>query len=212
MQELNIEQRRQFLKNYDNLVELFGQDLVDDGLSRYTLRQLCDVYQIPLQDAYGRPAANVPSAPYQKPHIFLGSKRTYYRFVNHQGWEKSISTPVTEWQVPAQYQHLAQADNITRPALLKLWPWLNQFELDIYTLDFGQGRQPEFYVRFGTEYGGHRCFYVPIQALKDGDADAIVERNQTYLKWYTKSDDLWNRMKLDPVFIAFLDRVKEGAK
>lgn len=214
MIELNLEQRRQFLKNHDKLVELFGQDLVDEGLLRYSMLQLCDEYQIPLQDADGRPAYNVRKEPYQKPHIFLGKKRTHYRFVNHQGWEKSVATPVTSWQVPAQYQHTHQAQNIVRPALHKLRPWLNAFRLNIYPMEFYQDFDQDFYVKLGAEYwkGGFSSLYVPVKAFLAGDVDAIVKRNETYFKDYTKDETVWGRMKLDPTVIRFLDLVKESAK
>lgn len=214
MIELNLEQRREFLKNYDKLVEMFGQDLVDEGLMRYNMRQLCDEYQIPLQDVNGRPADNVRDKPYQKPHIFLGKKRAYYRFVNSTGWEKSMPTPVTEWQVPAQYQHTYQVENIVRPALLKLHPWLANFKLAIYALDFYNGYDQDFYVKLGVNYwkSGFDCLYVPMKAFLAGDVDAIVARNESYFKDYTKTSSVWNCMKLDPTVIRFLELTKENAK
>lgn len=213
MIELNLEQRREFLKNYDMLVELFGQDLVDEGLLSYSMYQLCDEYQIPLQDAYGRPAANVLDKPYHKVYISLGKKHTHYRFVNNQGWEKSVATPVTSWQVPAQYQHTHQARHIVRPALHKLRPWLHAFRLHIYPMEFYQNRDQDFYVKLGANYwkGGFDCLYVPIKAFLAGDVDAIIKRNETYFKDYTKDETVWGRMKLDPTVIRFLDLVKESA-
>lgn len=36
-----------------------------------------------------------------------------------------------------------------------------------------------------------------------------AERNQEYFKWYTKTDSVWNAIKLDPTVIAFLNIIKK---
>lgn len=213
MIELTLEQRRQFLNNHDKLVAMFGQDLVDEGLMRFSMHQLCDAYQIPLQDAYGHPASNVPSKPYHRVYISLGKKHTYHRFVNPQGWEKSVPTPVTEWQVPSQYQSNYQADYIVKPALLAMFPWLKNFRLRVYKLDFYQDWAGEFYVSLGYNYGpkgGFDCLYVPYEAFMAGDVNAVIERNQTYFTDYTKDPTVWQRMSLDPTVIAFFDHMRSA--
>ena len=211
MLDLSLEQRREYLRNYSKLVELFGQDLVDAGLMRYTMDQLCEVHQIPLQDAWGRPAANVRNEPWQKPFLCLGNKWTYYRFVK-DGWEKLVRTPVTEWQIPSQYQEGHQAEYIVRPALHAKFPWLASFRLDIYAQYFYSNHDDDFYVNLGYGYWINNSFnslYVPLRAFMEGDVAAIVKRNQEYFKWYTKTDSVWNAMKLDPTVIAFLNIIKK---
>lgn len=46
--EMSLEERRKFLNNYDKLVEMFGQELVDEGLLRYGM--LYDLPDVPAQD------------------------------------------------------------------------------------------------------------------------------------------------------------------
>lgn len=212
MLDLPLEQRREFLRNYSELVNLFGQELVDAGLMRYTLDQLCSAYQIPLQDAYGRPINNAQSKPGHVPYIFLGQKQTHYRFINAAGWEKSVPTPVTEWQIPNPNQGIYQAKHIVRPALLAKHPELASFRLNIYEQCFYSGHDEDFYVELGYGYWKNNSFsslYVPLNAFLTGDVGAIVERNQSYFKWYTKTDSVWNAMKLDPTVIAFLNIIKK---
>lgn len=210
--EMPLEQRREFLRDYDKLVTLFGAELVDQGLMKYSVTHLCDEYHVPLEDADNRPRAANP--PWQKPCVPLGRKRTYHRFFNAQGWEKSVSVPVETYMVPAQYQHTYQVQHIVAPAMKALYPWLASFKLSIYPLQFHQNAYSEFYVNTGTPYWKHAFnqLYVPFHAFMAGDVNAIIKRNQTYFDDYTKDKTVWQRMSLDPVVIAFLDKVKENAK
>lgn len=206
---MELEQRREFLHNYDKLVELFGQELVDQGLMRYTDSQLLQTQDYPLEDVDGH-SLN-PGKPYG-PHIYVGRVSAHHRFGNSMGWEKSVLVPVERYKVRNQYQHSYQAEHIVKPAMLTLYPWLADFKLSIYSIDFYEGRKEEFYVKLSREYSRHTCLYVPYKAFMDGDVEAIIKRNEEYLKRYTKSDTLWNAMREDPVIDAFLSKVKENKK
>jgi hypothetical protein len=222
---MELEQRREFLRNYDKLVDMFGQELVDQGLARYTDGQLTETKDFPLEDSNGR-SLN-PGKPYG-PHIYVGRTYTHHRFVNSQGWEKSVLVPVERYTVANQYQHNYQAQHIVKPAMLEMYPWLSEFELSIFSIDFCESGVKEFYVKLSETYSGHKSLYVPYKAFMEGDVEAIVKRNEEYLKWYTKSDALWNAMRdalwnamrdalwnamrEDPVIDAFLSKVKENKK
>jgi hypothetical protein len=206
---MELEQRREFLHNYDKLVELFGQELVDQGLMRYTDSQLLGTQDYPLKDANGRSLK--PSKPYG-PHIYVGRVCTHHRFTNREGWEKSVFVPVERYKVRNQYQHNYQSQLIVKPAMLALYPWLADFKLNIYSVHFYENGSNEFYVKLSREYSGHTCLYVPYKAFMDGDVEAIIKRNEEYLKWYTKSDEVWNAMREDPVIDEFLSKAKGNNK
>lgn len=206
---MNIEQRREFLHNYDKLVELFGQELVDQGLMRYTEYQLLETRDYPLEDVNKR-SLN-PGKPYG-PHIYLGRVGTYHTFHNSEGWEKSVFVTVDRYKVPHQHQYNYQAQHIVKPAMLALYPWLADFTLNIYSIHCHESGSNEFYVKLSREYSGHTCLYVPYKAFMQGNVEAIIKRNEEYLKWYTKSDVVWNTMREDPVIDAFLSKVKENKK
>jgi hypothetical protein len=188
---------------------MFGQELVDQGLASYTDSQLTETKDYPLEDANMR--GRTPGKPYG-PHIYVGRTRTHYRFINSQGWEKYADVPVERYTVPNQYQHNYQAQHIVKPAMLAMYPWLSEFKLSIYSIDFYKSGVDEFYVKLSETYSGHKSLYVPYKAFMEGDVEAIIKRNEDYLKWYTKSDALWNLMREDPVIDAFLSKVKENKK
>lgn len=206
---MELEQRREFLRNYDKLVELFGQQLVDVGLSRYTDSDLTEHLDFPLEDARG--ITLNPGKPYG-PHIYIGRTRASHRFVNNDGWEKSVYVPVERYLVPNQYQNIHQVNYIVKPAMMTLYPWLTDFNLNIYSIQFYEIQHNEFYVKLSKEYSGHTCLYVPYNAFMDGDVAAIIRRNEEYLEWYTKGSELWSAMREDPVVGAFLEKVKENKK
>ncbi len=206
---MELEQRREFLRNYDKLVEMFGQELVDEGLARYTDGQLTETKDYPLENANGR-SLN-PGKPYG-PHIYLGRTAAHYRFVNEDGWEKYVFVKVERYIVPNQYQRSYQAERIVKPAMLTLYPWLSEFKLQIYGMDFYANHAEEFYVNLSKAYSGHKTLYVPYKAFMEGDVAAIIKRNEGYLGWYTKGGDVWNAMRDDPVIDRFLTKVKENKK
>lgn len=198
--DLSIEDRRAYCKATPKLVAMFGQDLVDEGLRRFTMTQLVEVMQIPLKDAEGRPLPDREC--WHKPHQFLRNVVTHHRFVDARGWEKAVSTPVKQYMIPYHYQHTYEAQHIIRPAMEALFPWIKPFKLSIY--DVGYSENPEFYVDLPEAYKGHKALYVPYKAFAEGDVEAIIKRNETYLRDYTKSDEVWKSMSQDPVVIAFL--------
>jgi len=207
--EMSLEERRKFLNNYGKLVKMFGQELVDEGLLRYGLMyDLVEYKDFPLQDANGR------SLNPSKPHghsIYIGRLSTPHRFVNRQGWEKTVTVPVERYLVPYTWQGNDQAKHIVRPAMLKLYPWLEEFYFHVYQLCFFKDKQEEFYVTLSEEYGGHKSLYVPFHDFMVGDTEAICKRNESYLSWYTRDGVVWEKMRKDPVVLHFL-KSTEGNK
>lgn len=211
--ELSLEERREYYKKYPQLCELLGQEAVDEGLMRYGVMSLVEELQLPQTDVNGRPMANASKEPWCTPYRYLGRKQAHYRFTRDSGWEKYAPAVVLSFMVPHQYQHNDMAKYIIKPALLKQFPWLASFRLDVYPFNFYTGHDEEFYVRLGHDYGprgGHRSLYVPIRAFLAGDVAAIMERNRSYLKDYCRTDAVWAAMKLDPTVIRFLDLVREN--
>jgi len=92
-----------------------------------------------------------------------------------------------------------------------LYPWLEEFKLDFYSLDFYPGHTEEFYVNLGCSYSGHRSLYVPYKAFFSYDEAAIIKRNADYLRWYTKGDDVWLAMRENEIVINFFRSLKAYA-
>lgn len=196
---LTLEERREFFKDYREMCAVFGQERVDAGLMLYKVTDLVEEKQVPLQDANHR------STNYREPygpHRYIFRANRCYRFVRQDGWEKTEFVTVDLYMVPYVHQGNYHSKLIIRPALLAMAPWLATYEFDAYTYNFG--RAYEFYVRFGADINGHRSLYVPIDAFKNGDSAAIIERNATYLKRYTRSDDTWKKMCQLDVVKSFL--------
>lgn len=189
---LTLEDRREFFREYANLVALFGDALVDRGLLGLKESDIVETLNVPLTGPGGK---HYNGLCYHKPHRFLQRTTAGHTFY-HAGWERRETVPVNQYLVPAKYQNLA-LPLIIRPALIAKAAWLTNFNLKIYGLD-------EFYVTLSEPHAGHTSLYVPIKAFLAKDCDAIVARNIDYLKGYTKGDEVGPAVVADPVSQAFL--------
>jgi hypothetical protein len=113
--------------------------------------------------------------------------------------------------VPNRYQGLRH-ENVLRPCLVQKFPWLSSFRLSIYEVHLGGNGTPEFYVDLDADVQGHQSLYVPYEAFFAGNVDAIVERNRSYLKWYTHADLIWDEIKSLPKVKKFLTLVAKHNK
>ena len=198
--ELSLEDRRLFWRNYDKWCAMFSAPEVDEQLMKLSVMSIVDERNVPLRDWAGRPLQGRP--PFGV-HRALGTHHTYHRFVNDAGWERSEYVPCDSYMVPAQYQS-TKHEQIIRPIMHARYPWLAKFKCSFYSLDFYDNGVEEFYVKTAQDHAGHRSLYVPYRAFMAKDIGAIMERNESYLKSYTKSNAVWNSLKDDANVIAFL--------
>ena len=201
--ELSIEERCLFWRNYDKWCAMFTAHEVIEQLAKLPIHDIVDELKVPLQDAYGRPRQ--PYTPYET-HRKLGSKRTHYRFVNEQGWEKTVDVPCDIYMVPARYQSNAHTQ-VIKAIMEARYPWLTEFKCSFYQLSFYPNHVEEFYVKTAQSHGGHQSLYVPYAAFMTKDIAAIEKRNESYLQSYTRSNVVWNSMKDDANVLAFLLKV-----
>lgn len=209
-EELSLEDRRLFWRNYDKIVALFGAEKIDEGLMALKPSDIVEIYAAPLEgptQPFGR--NDYSGKCWLQPNRQVSPGREYVTFCNGE-WEQHKRVLCNRYLVPHQYQSL-RAESIIRPALVAKLPWLEGFKLAIYQMDFLDNFDDEFYVSLESKHGGHTSLYVPYKAALSGDVAAIVKRNESYLKWYCKTDDVWASMKADPVVVAFLDNVKGEA-
>jgi len=204
--DLSLEDRRLFFRNYDKFCGLFGTEVVDPLLMGISASKIVEIYEAPLDGPNVGAHRNYSGNCWQKPNRDLGRGHGHVKFHNGE-WEMTKQVPVHKWLVPNQYQHL-EHKKIIAPAMHAIFPWLADFKLNIYNMDFRDNHDDEFYVQLSLAHKGHSSLYVPYKAVLTGDVDAIIKRNSEYLKWYTKSDDVWNSIKDDPVVVAFLAKVK----
>jgi hypothetical protein len=202
--ELSLNDRRLFWRNYDKWCAMFTQPLVDAQLMGLSVTSIVDEYKVPLRDAYGKPRQG--REPGFQPHRKMGTHHTHYTFHNEQGWEKTEYVPCDTYMVPAQYQS-TKHDGMIAAMMHALYPWLAKYKCSFYSMNFYDNHAEEFYVRTANEHGpqgGHRSLYVPYDAFKAHDVAAIEKRNADYLRWYTKGEATWNSMREDANVIAFL--------
>ena len=206
--ELSIEDRRLFWRDYDKWCALFSAPEVDAQLAALSILSIVDEYKVPLRDWEGH---SLHGKCWQNPQRKLGTQHTYYTF-HRDGWERTENVPCDIYMVSAQYQS-TKHDGMVKAIMLARYPWLAEFKCSFYSLHFYNDHAEEFYVRTAKEHGphgGHRSLYVPYDAFFAHDAAAIEKRTESYLKSYTKSDEVWQAMKDDANVVKFLAHVKES--
>ena len=203
--DLSLEDRRTFWRAYESLSALFGAEAIDTGLMSLRPTEVVEIYASPLDGPRYPGCGSYSGECFYKPQRELERGHEYVTFHNGD-WEQHKRVPCRRYLVPYQYQGLSHG-KVIRPALLSKFPWLEKFELKIY--EFRGDGHNEIYVTTASDHRGHKALYVPYSALFAHDAEAIIERNRSYLEWYTKSSAAWESMKDDPVVVAFLKEVKK---
>ena len=206
--DLSLEDRRLFWRNYDDFAALFGAEYIDAGLMTLKPTNIVSIHNAPLEgpdDALNR---NFRGDCWYKPNRFLGKTHGYVMFYKG-AWQQQCRVACNQYLVPYPHQDLHVRQVIT-PALVVRAPWLAKFQIDIYPLRFLMSPGGEFYVRLANNHHGHRSLYVPYRALLAGDAEAIIKRNRSYFKRYTKADNVWESMQDDPVTVSFLEEVRNA--
>lgn len=207
---MSIEDRRKYFRAYQDMAIIFGEEAVDKELEKVRISDILEITKTPWNGNSG----NIAPGRYQsETRKFLGESREHGQ-VPHPLNPEYTTTKMWKYDVymgPAQYQSNAHMKMLTT-MLLDKFPWLEAFKFDAYSLrGGGDPLNDEFYVRLSDTYNKHHnALYVPYRALIEMDASVIVERNQSYLKDYTKSDEAWNALKEDPITKQFLQAVEDN--
>lgn len=187
--EMSLTERLFFLRSQERLIEIFGAELVQEKLMEMPTKKLVGIYHAEQK----RDPAN---------SVYLGQGMNYvtsYVTVGGKEFSRTDRVICHHWLVPNKIQHTELGQHLIRPCLLQKWPWLSEFKLDVYgTLD-------EFYVQLDAEVHGHRVLYVPYDALTKGDPEVIVNRMESYFKWYTHGRLGWDDFKNDPEVVKFME-------
>lgn len=220
-----LERRREYFRAYGTMSQLLGASEVDKHLMALKPGEVYDEYVAPNCTFEGRDYHGKYGG---KPSEFLGSEIHHYRFTRGQ-WETTQRVNCNIYLTPYESQGLVH-EKIIAPILKDRFPWLSDFKFHIYEMR-GDDRNPdEFYITLSESKEGHQSLYVPYKALLSGNADAIIERNRTYMESYIahhirkisnplpeqvlileKADRVIAAILADPVTVKFLDHVRASA-
>lgn len=187
--EMTLREKLFFLQSQERLVEIFGPELVQEKLMEVPTKKLVGIYH----SEQKREPAN---------SVYLGQEMNYvtsYVTVGGKEFSRTDRVNCHHWLVPNPIQHIEIAPHLIRPCLLQKWPWLSEFVLDVYwALD-------EIYVRLEWSVHGHRNLYVPYDAMVRENPALIVDRMESYFKWYTRGKLGWDNFKNDPEVVKFME-------
>lgn len=186
--QMGLVDRIKFLQSYAELVEVFGAETVDNLLMLMPLNKLLGIRH---EGAFSRN----PPRPFGN-ELYLGTEPNYVTntvLVNGKEYSRTDRVACHHYLTFAPVQHLATTDYIIKPAVQRMWPWLQDFKLAIYS------KLDEIYVSLG----GTDSLYVPYKALMLGDFNLVQARMDEYFRWYTKGEKTWDYFKDLPETIRF---------
>lgn len=206
-EEMSLEERRFFFRDYDKWCDLFGQDAVDRHLMNYPIAKLVDIDRISQRNGYTPKVSKLLGQQ-------VWSVRYHSMHKGHQ-WERTEQEMCNAYLVPHHYQGLYHGEMI-RAILTERFPWLEGYKTDIYELHFYDRASDCFYVRLSTSHQGHASLYVPYKAFLALDADAIIQRTVGYLRSYMaqRTEEERGAMErgimTDPVTNAFIEDIRKA--
>ena len=176
-QPLTHELASMFVRDYNALISLFGEEVVGKCLPRYTVGDFTTT-------AYARRDEGTDLY-YAKQGYPVKNDRCYHDYDIYRTFggkeyvakERALSR---EYLVPSQYQ--SKAGDLLRDCLYEARPFLKTFDIDVYKLD-GRTDNAEIYIK--CESGEKTLsLYTPIKALLEGDWTAIEKRHTSYHREY----------------------------
>lgn len=213
---MDLETRIKFFRAYNPLVTLFGEELVNEGLLKYEIRDLCIIRKAVIREEFKQPRGRSPSPLTNE--VDLGTAWTYTEIPHPRdnGYSKHGKALCAFFLGPNPYQGLKHAGLIIRPALLKLFPFLANYKLDVYEYRGHPEHQEEFYVNLDRPLGINgwcTSIYVPYKMLLNRDVEGIIAHNKDVLEKYAvgihdEEAVNWEVIKHDERVKQFLEDLK----
>ena len=170
---MTFELAEKYFYNFENYKKLFSERTLEIVLNNYELRNFATFNYVPVERA----------GHYENKGYYELTKNPVSRaFKEYRGdWERDVQKPARQFVVPSPYQ--SGENNFLRDCLLMDFPYLKNYGFDCYKFERDTG---EFYVKTGEK---GVSLYVPFKALQEKDPQIIIDRMNTYWKWYYNSPD-----------------------
>lgn len=169
---MNLAEGKMFVRNADNIIEVFGEAEFEAALENFDLKDFTTKEYVPLDNAgmlrYYTERMGYP---------ILGDARHFIReehYCKGQVWERYVDKPCREFLVPDRYQFSER--KLLHAMLAAKLPYFDHFKWKIYHLD-----RPDDDIYLECESGS---LYVPVKALLAADWQMILDRHCGYFKSY----------------------------
>lgn len=169
---MNKQECTMYFNNFEEYCNLFGEDAMLSALKSHNYKNFTTTQSVkPGNNAY-----------YDKLGYYKSDLKqcffTDHEFIKGRDYEAHYTAPGYEMTVPCQYQGYKHG-SIIKSILIDMFPYLSKYSFDCYALS-GKANDYEIYLK--TKDEGH--IYIPIAALKTKDINIIINRMQSYWKWY----------------------------
>lgn len=140
---------------------------------------------------------------------------SFEEYMENSDFHRSVRLKAVGYRVPKKYQNVGPLKQYYKDALLKDYPYLNNYDFESYVPSYGNGPH-EIYVKLTyTDKNGNAQkvhLYTPVKAFKEKNSKIIYDRHFSYNADYYKTQPEWRAKMVDVLdseeyktFAAYVD-------
>lgn len=171
---ITLEEADRYIRNWDSWENCFSKSTLEWILENLSIGDICAIHYIP-QDRV------VPDGYWEKNYERECIERCH-SFEEYQGdtdFHRTVYLPAIGYRVPYKYQQVGKLKAIYKAALLRDYPYLNDYKFESYVPSYSPN--PEIYIKLTYKNNKGEdatvTLYTPVQALKEKNSELIFKRH-----------------------------------
>lgn len=181
---ITLEEADRYIRNWDSWENCFSKSTLEWILENLSIGDICAIHYIP-QDRV------VPDGYWEKNYERECIERCH-SFEEYQGdtdFHRTVYLPAIGYRVPYKYQQVGKLKAIYKAALLRDYPYLNDYKFESYVPSYSPN--PEIYIKLTYKNNKGEdatvTLYTPVQALKEKNSELIFKRHWDYNNDYYRT-------------------------
>lgn len=174
---MNLTEGKMFVRNADNIIEVFGEEAFEKALENFELKDFSTFEYVPVENVGMIQHYEKMGYPVLAERVRHCVRETHY--CGGKDWERYTDKICKEFRIPDHYQ--LNEKKLLRTILEQQFPYFKSFAWNIYHLD-----RPDDDIYLGCESGS---LYVPVKAIVAGNWQMILDRHNIYWRGYYNTPD-----------------------
>ena len=192
---LTMEEASRYIINWKRWEELITPETLNKIIPTVPCREVIGIQYIPAvrQGVHYFPVGNNYMEENHEREEVLPS----FRFEEWKGeWRRDVYCPAIGYRVPYEYQSVG-LNKVWKQCLIEDYPYLKDYSFDAYCPRYNELIEIYVKVNYTDKDGSEKIcsVYTPVQALKEHNAELIVERHAKYHTNYSNKEE-WRNANL----------------
>ena len=192
--KLTMEEAARYICHWKRWEEFISEKTLNKIIPTVFCRDVIGIHYVPAvrQGVHYLPVGNnYMEENYEREEVLPS-----FRFEEWKGeWRRDVYCPAIGYRVPYEYQSV-ELNNVWKQCLIEDYPYLADYTFEAYCPRYNE--LIEIYVKIHYQDNGEDkvcSVYTPVQALKEHNANLIVERHTKYHTWYSQKEE-WHKANL----------------